>query len=183
MSLYRIPHSAAGLLWDATLKARDVQQYKATSVLDWLVWLGRDLIVYSGVLCFQVTLALMGVIRSGLDVYCSRWSNRVSAKRWKVFFPNLKSTQQQFHCVNLKSQEKKAIVHIYVAFLCSLSSLFTSSWFQNHHSQTLCCSLWATIMFWSSLSASVAECRHNLALIVITKCTKHSKIHIGDNPQ
>lgn len=79
----------------------------------------------------------MGVIRSGLDVYCSRWSNRVSAKRWKVSSPFallhfFSPKSEKYPILNPKKRRK---LLIYMLHLSALSSLITSFRFPNQRSQ------------------------------------------------
>lgn len=63
--------------------------------------------------------------------------------------------QQQFHCVNLKAQEKTKIVYMYVPLVCSLLT-FHLLRFQNHCSHTF---MLQPVGYYYVLVVTVCQCR------------------------
>lgn len=107
-----VPHASLG----CDPRSNPVYSSKVMSVLVWIVWLGRDLIVYSEVLCFQVTLALLGSAVSGLDVNCVRQSNNTAAKNKSNLFAVLKNLNSKMdNTCRRRTQKNRRNLSIYVS--------------------------------------------------------------------
>lgn len=132
MSLYHIPHSTTCLSGAWSMKGLYVQQWGDVCVGQKRL---TDLIVYSEVLCFQVTLALMGIIVSSLDVYCRRQRNKTAAKnKSKIFADHQKPDK---NC-RLRTQKNRGILFVYVPHWSALSPLQTSFWIKDRTSSDIC---------------------------------------------